>query len=71
MRKARVFGQLLGVQGMVIEDVSVTVQVDPGGGDEVLVVSVRPDARSAGRCGQCRRPCPQANVVPVTHFGAN
>ena len=56
MRKARVFGQLLGVQGMVIQDV--TVQVDPGGGDEVLVVSVRPDARSAGRCAQCRRPCP-------------
>src|SRR5664279_3090431 len=56
MRKARVFGQLLGVQGMVIEDV--TVQVDPDGDDEVLVVSVRPDARSAGRCGQCRRPCP-------------
>ena len=38
MRKARVFGQLLGVQGMVIEDV--TVQVDPDGDDEVLVVSV-------------------------------
>jgi hypothetical protein len=56
MRKARVFGQLLRVQGMVIQDV--TVQVDPGGGDEVLVVSVRPDARSAGRCAQCRRPCP-------------
>src|SRR5664279_6162730 len=48
MRKARVFGQLLGVQGMVIEDV--TVQVDPDGDDEVLVVSVRSDARSAGRC---------------------
>jgi transposase len=56
MRKARVFGQLLGVQGMVIQDV--TVQVDPGGGDEVLVVSVRPDVRSAGRCATCRRPCP-------------
>ena len=56
MRKARVFGQLLRVQGMVIQDV--TVQVDPGGGDEVLVVSVRPDARSAGRCATCRRPCP-------------
>ncbi len=56
MRKARVFGQVLGVQGMVIEDV--TVRVDPDGDEEVLVVSVRPDARSAGRCGQCRRPCP-------------
>ena len=55
MRKARVFGQLLGVQGMVIEEV--TVEVDPDGDDEVLVVSVRPDVRSAGRCGQCRRAC--------------
>ena len=55
MRKARVFGQLLGVQGMVIE--GVTVEVDPDGDGEVLVVSVRPDVRSAGRCGQCRRAC--------------
>jgi hypothetical protein len=37
MRKARVFGQLLGVQGMVIEEV--TVEVDPDGDGEVLVVS--------------------------------
>ena len=56
MRKARVFGQVLGVQGMVIEDV--TVQVDPDGDEEVLVVSVRPDAGASGRCGQCRRRCP-------------
>src|SRR5664280_2884654 len=41
---------------MVIEDV--TVQVDPDGDGEILVVSVRPDARSAGRCAQCRRSCP-------------
>src|SRR5664280_2584130 len=44
MRKTRVFGQLLGVQGMVIGDV--TMQPDPDGDGEVLVVSVRPDARS-------------------------
>ena len=56
MRKARVFGQVLGVQGMVIEDV--TVQTDPDGDEEILVVSVRPDARSAGRCATCRRRCP-------------
>src|SRR5450755_200343 len=56
MRKTRVFGQLLGVQGMVIGDV--TVQADPDGDGEILVVSVRPDARSAGRCAQCRRSCP-------------
>ena len=56
MRKTRVFGQLMGVQGMVIGDV--TMQPDPDGDGEVLVVSVRPDARSAGRCAQCRRSCP-------------
>jgi len=56
MRKTRVFGQLLGVQGMVIGEV--TVQADPDGDGEILVVSVRPDARSAGRCAQCRRSCP-------------
>ena len=56
MRKTRVFGQLMGVQGMVIGDV--TMQPDPDGDGEVLVVSVRPDARTAGRCAQCRRSCP-------------
>jgi hypothetical protein len=40
MRKTRVFGQLMGVQGMVIGDVS--MQPDPDGDGEVLVVSVRP-----------------------------
>ena len=56
MRKTRVFGQLMGVQGMVVGDV--TIQPDPDGDGEVLVVSVRPDARSGGRCAQCRRSCP-------------
>ncbi|MDQ5840717.1 MAG: transposase family protein, partial [Chloroflexota bacterium] len=56
MRKTRVFGQLMGVQGMVIGDV--TMQPDPDGDGEVLVVSVRTDARTAGRCAQCRRSCP-------------
>jgi transposase len=56
MRKTRVFGQLLGVQGMVIGDV--TMQPDPDGDGEILVVSVRPDARSASRCARCRRSCP-------------
>ena len=56
MRKTRGFGQLVGVQGMVIGDV--TMQPDPDGDGEVLVVSVRPDARTAGRCAQCRRSCP-------------
>src|SRR5664279_5204848 len=56
MRKARVFGQVLGVQGMVIEDV--TVQVDPDGDEDVLVVSARPDAGASRRCAQCRLRCP-------------
>ena len=56
MRKTRVFGQLMGVQGMVIGDVK--MQPDPDGDGEILVVSVRPDARSGGRCAQCRRSCP-------------
>ena len=42
MRKTRVFGQLMGVQGMVVGDV--TMQPDPDGDGEILVVSVRPDA---------------------------
>ena len=56
MRKTRVFGQLMGVQGMVFGDVA--MQPDRDGDGEVLVVSVRPDARSGGRCAQCRRSCP-------------
>src|SRR5664279_3741497 len=56
MRKTRVFGQLMGVQGMVVGDV--TMQPDRDGDGEILVVSVRPDARSGGRCAQCRRSCP-------------
>ena len=56
MRKARVSGQLLGVQGMVIGDVTIEADRDCDG--EILVVAVRPDARSAGRCGTCRRRCP-------------
>src|SRR5664279_1064644 len=42
--------------GMVIEDV--TVQIDPDGDEEVLVVSARPDTGASGRCAQCRRRCP-------------
>src|SRR5664280_2700978 len=48
MRKTRVFGQLMGVQGMVVGDV--TMQPDPDGDGEVMVVSVRTDARSGGKC---------------------
>jgi transposase len=56
MRRTRVFGRLLGGQGMVIE--KVTTEVDQDIDDEVLVVSVRTDARTFGRCAQCQRRCP-------------
>jgi hypothetical protein len=42
MRKTRVFGQLMGVQGMVVGDVA--MHPDPDGDGEVLVVSVRRNA---------------------------
>ena len=63
MRKTRVFRQLMGVQGMVIGDV--TMQPDPDGDGEVLVVSVRPDARSGGRCAQLRMTTPCGPTVLV------
>jgi transposase len=55
MRKARIFGRLLGVQGMVVGDVRTELDV---AGDEVLVASVRVAAGLAGRCPTCRRRCP-------------
>src|SRR5665811_2360255 len=65
MRKARVFGQVLGVQGMGIEDV--TVQVDPDGDEEVLVVSVRPDAPASGRTDTTRTSSsPSGSIWTVT-----
>src|SRR5665811_1557315 len=65
MRKARVFGQVLGVQGMGIEDV--TVQVDPDGDEEVLVVSVRPDAPASGRTDTTRTSSsPSRSIRTVT-----
>jgi transposase len=55
MRKARIFGRLLGVQGMVVGDVRTELDA---AGDEVLVASVRVAAGLAGRCPTCRRRCP-------------
>jgi transposase len=47
---------LLGVeQRVVVEDVELEVA---GGGEAVLVASVRPAKRWASRCGQCLRRCP-------------
>lgn len=53
MRSIRVWARLLGLQGAVVEDVTVN-----GAGDGVEVVAaVRPGWRARDRCGVCRRRC--------------
>ena len=51
MRQNRVWGQLLGLQQAVVED----VDLDEASG--VVVVSVRVAKRARNRCGICRRRC--------------
>jgi transposase len=51
VRSIRIWAQLLGVAGTVIEKVEVT-------DEQELVVSVRPDRQHRGRCGVCGRRCP-------------
>ena len=51
MRQASVFARLLGFEKCVIEG----VEFDAGG---ALLISARPAAREASRCGVCRRRCP-------------
>ena len=51
MRKIRVWARLLGIQRAVVEDVQI-------GGEEEIVVAVRPVWRERDRCGVCRRRCP-------------
>ncbi|MEJ7649480.1 MAG: ISL3 family transposase [Nakamurella sp.] len=55
MSSSKVMQQVLAVQGMVVEDVT----VESGGGKfgSVVVATVRCDYRTSGRCGRCRRPC--------------
>ncbi len=52
MRPTRVWARLLGVEGLVVEDVSLDDD------DEAVVVSVRPRASARRRCGICGRRCP-------------
>lgn len=63
MRASRVFGEVLGGHHMIIEDVEVGTEVVTAKGQPdrecpVLVASVRPYARDAGRCSRCLARCP-------------
>ena len=55
MRGIRVWARLLGLQGVVVEDVRL-------GSEGEVVVSVRPSWRERGRCGVCRRRCPRFDL---------
>ncbi len=56
MRQTRVWARLLGVQGTIVEDVS--VEEDEEGEMGALVVAVRLRRGDQGRCGRCRRRSP-------------
>ena len=56
MRGIRVWARLLGVQGTIVEDVS--VEEDEEGEMAALVVAVRLRRGDVGRCGKCRRRSP-------------
>ena len=56
MRQTRVWARLLGVQGTIVEDVS--VEEDEEGEMAALVVAVRLRRGDVGRCGRCRRRSP-------------
>ncbi len=51
MRGTRVWARLVGLKGVVVEDVY-------GGDEGEVVVAVRPRWRERDRCGVCRRRCP-------------
>ena len=50
MRGIRVWARLLGLRGVVVEDVTVS-------DEQAVVVAVRPGFRERDRCGVCRRRC--------------
>ena len=63
MRASRVFGEVLGGHHMIVEDVElgteiVTARGEPDREVAVLIASVRPYARDAGRCSRCGVRCP-------------
>jgi transposase len=55
VRMSKLFKRALGVEHTVIEDIR--VRTDAEGQQEVLVLSVRADARRAGRCSRCHTRC--------------
>jgi transposase len=56
VRQTRVWARLLGVQGTIVEEVS--VEEDEDGELAALVVAVRLRRGDQGRCGRCRRRSP-------------
>ncbi len=55
MRQTRLWARLLGVGGLIVEDVD--AEIAATGEVAALVVAVRVPRREAGRCGVCRRRC--------------
>ncbi|MGZ4556579.1 MAG: transposase family protein [Mycobacteriaceae bacterium] len=58
MRASRVFGEVLGGHDMIVEDVDLATEIVATRGEAdrevaVLIASVRPYARDAGRCSRC------------------
>ena len=54
MRAARVWRSVLGVEHTVIE----SVEIEAGGGGEIVVARVRPTRSRCDRCGRCARRAP-------------
>jgi transposase len=58
LRASRVFGEVLGGHDMIVEDVDLATEIVATRGEAdrevaVLITSVRPYARDAGRCSRC------------------
>ena len=56
MRQTRPWARLLGVGGLIVEDVD--AEITATGELAAIVVAVRGPRREAARCGVCRRRCP-------------
>ena len=56
MRGIRLWARALGVQGTIVEDV--TLEEAEGGEPSAVVVSIRLRRGDQGRCGKCQKRCP-------------